>query len=163
MRASPFTICCSGYLVVVRLHLQSRFQWWFVYADGLLMKTTGVTGPPFSEWRYNAFKLGALGCKSLLRDCGLRYSQLCVPQPGNPCGRHNYLPSHGNGSESRMLNIWLAEEVVDCVGCAMRNMTKESQRILLSRYSDQMLTYNIARELSISSSTYSRKQEKALC
>lgn len=72
-------------------------------------------------------------------------------------------PSHGNGSESRMLNIWLAEEVVDCVGCAMRNMTKESQRILLSRYSDQMLTYNIARELSISSSTYSRKQEKALC
>ena len=72
-------------------------------------------------------------------------------------------PSHGNGSENRMLNIWLAEEVVDCVGCAMRNMTKESQRILLSRYSDQMLTYNIARELSISSSTYSRKQEKALC
>ena len=72
-------------------------------------------------------------------------------------------PSHGNGSENRMLNIWLAEEVVDCVGCAMRNMTKESQRILLNRYSDQMLTYNIARELSISSSTYSRKQEKALC
>ncbi|WP_304682899.1 ArpU family phage packaging/lysis transcriptional regulator [uncultured Limosilactobacillus sp.] len=72
-------------------------------------------------------------------------------------------PSHSNASESRMLNIWLAEEVVDCVGCAMRNMTKESQRILLSRYSDQMLTYNIARELSISSSTYSRKQEKALC
>ncbi len=72
-------------------------------------------------------------------------------------------PSHGNGSENRMLNIWLAEEVVDCVGCAMRNMTKESQRILLNRYSDQMLTYNIARELSISSATYSRKQEKALC
>ncbi len=72
-------------------------------------------------------------------------------------------PSHGNGSENRMLNIWLAEEVVDCVGCAMRNMTKESQRILLSRYSDQMLTYNIARELNISSATYSRKQEKALC
>lgn len=69
----------------------------------------------------------------------------------------------GNASENRMLNIWLAEQVVDCVGCAMRNMTKESQRILLSRYSDQMLTYNIARELSISSSTYSRKQEKALC
>lgn len=69
----------------------------------------------------------------------------------------------GNASEDRMLNIWLAEQVVDCVGCAMRNMTKESQRILLSRYSDQMLTYNIARELSISSSTYSRKQEKALC
>ncbi|WP_048340229.1 ArpU family phage packaging/lysis transcriptional regulator [Limosilactobacillus fermentum] len=69
----------------------------------------------------------------------------------------------GNASENRMLNIWLAEQVVDCVGCAMRNMTKESQRILLSRYSDQMLTYNIARELSISSSTYSRKQEEALC
>ena len=72
-------------------------------------------------------------------------------------------PSHGNGSENRMLNIWLAEEVVNCVGCAMRNMTKESQRILLNRYSDQMLTYNIARELSITSATYSRKQEKALC
>lgn len=71
-------------------------------------------------------------------------------------------PAKGNASENRMLAIWLAEQVVDCVGCAMRNMTKESQRILLSRYSDQMLTYNIARELSISSSTYSRKQEKAL-
>lgn len=72
-------------------------------------------------------------------------------------------PSHGNGSESRMLNIWLAEEVVDCVGCAMRNMTKGSQKILLNRYSDQMLTYTIAQEMSISSATYSRKQEQALC
>ena len=62
-----------------------------------------------------------------------------------------------------MLNIWLAEEVVDCVGCAMRNMTKESQKILLNRYSDQMLTYTIAQEMSISSATYSRKQEQALC
>lgn len=72
-------------------------------------------------------------------------------------------PSHGNGSESRMLNIWLAEEVVDCVGCAMRNMTKESQRILLSRYSDQMMVYKIAQELNYSASTYTRRQEKALC
>lgn len=72
-------------------------------------------------------------------------------------------PSHGNANESRFLNIWLAEEVVDCVGCTMRNMTQESQRILLSRYSDRMLTYNIAQELNISAATYSRKQEKALC
>ena len=72
-------------------------------------------------------------------------------------------PSHGNGSENRMLNIWLAEEVVDCVGCAMRNMTKESQRILLSRYSDQMMVYKIAQELNYSASTYTRRQEKALC
>ena len=72
-------------------------------------------------------------------------------------------PSHGNGSESRMLNIWLAEEVVDCVGCAMRNMTKESQRILLNRYSDQMMVYKIAQELNYSASTYTRRQEKALC
>lgn len=72
-------------------------------------------------------------------------------------------PSQGNGSESRMLNIWLAEEVVDCVGCAMRNMTRESQKILINRYSDQMLTYNIAQELNISAATYSRKQERALC
>lgn len=73
------------------------------------------------------------------------------------------VPAKGNSSENRMLSIWLAEEVVDCVGCAMRNMTKESQKILLSRYSDQMLTYNIARELNISAATYTRKQEKALC
>nr|UWG29236.1 MAG: Protein of unknown function (DUF722) [Bacteriophage sp.] len=72
-------------------------------------------------------------------------------------------PSHGNGSENRMLNIWLAEEVVDCVGCAMRNMTKESQRILLNRYSDQMMVYKIAQELNYSASTYTRRQEKALC
>ena len=72
-------------------------------------------------------------------------------------------PAKGNASENRMLAIWLAENVVDCVGQAMRNLTSESQQILLSRYSDQMLTYNIAQELSISSATYSRKQEQALC
>ena len=72
-------------------------------------------------------------------------------------------PTKGNASENRMLAIWLAENVVDCVGQAMRNLTNESQQILLSRYSDQMLTYNIAQELSISSATYSRKQEQALC
>ncbi|WP_191363471.1 ArpU family phage packaging/lysis transcriptional regulator [Limosilactobacillus oris] len=73
------------------------------------------------------------------------------------------VPTKGNASENRMLAIWLAENVVDCVGQAMRNLTSESQQILLSRYSDQMLTYNIAQELSISSATYSRKQEQALC
>lgn len=69
----------------------------------------------------------------------------------------------GNASENRLLAIWLASEVVDCVGSAMRNMTRESQKILLSRYSDRMLTYNIAQELNISAATYSRKQERALC
>lgn len=69
----------------------------------------------------------------------------------------------GNANENRMVNIWLAGQVVDCVGSAIRNMTRESQKILLSRYSDQMLTYNIAQELNISSATYSRKQERALC
>lgn len=72
-------------------------------------------------------------------------------------------PTKGNASESRMLNIWLAGEVVDCVGCAMRNMTKESQQILLSRYSDNMMVYKIAQELNYSASTYTRRQEKALC
>ena len=72
-------------------------------------------------------------------------------------------PVKGNASENRMLAIWLASEVVDCVGSAIRNMTRESQKILLSRYSDQMLTYNIAQELNISAATYSRKQERALC
>lgn len=72
-------------------------------------------------------------------------------------------PSKGNASENRMLNIWLAEEVVECVGLAMRNMSSVGQKILLSRYSDKMLTYNIAQQLNISAATYSRKQEKALC
>lgn len=72
-------------------------------------------------------------------------------------------PSKGNASEARILNIWLAEEVVDCVGCAMRNLTSESQRIMLDRYSDQMAAYNIAQKLSISAATYNRKQEQALC
>lgn len=72
-------------------------------------------------------------------------------------------PTKGNASESRMLNIWLAGEVIDCVGCAMRNMTKESQQILLSRYSDNMMEYKIAQELNYSASTYTRRQEKALC
>lgn len=73
------------------------------------------------------------------------------------------VPTKGNASENRMLNIWLAETVVDCVGQAMRNLTSESQRILLSRYSDSMMVYKIAEELSYSASTFTRRQEKALC
>lgn len=72
-------------------------------------------------------------------------------------------PSFGNANENRMMAIWVAEQVVDSVGCTIRNMTKEAQMILLKRYSDEMLTYNIAEALSISSATYSRKQEWALC
>lgn len=72
-------------------------------------------------------------------------------------------PAHGNASENRMLNIWLAEQVVDCVGRAMQNMNKESQRILLNRYCDNMMVYKIAQKLNYSASTYTRRQEKALC
>lgn len=72
-------------------------------------------------------------------------------------------PTRGNASENRMLAIWLAENVVDCVGQAMRNLTSESQQILLSRYSDSMMVYKIAEELNYSASTYTRRQEKALC
>lgn len=72
-------------------------------------------------------------------------------------------PTKGNASENRMLAIWLAENVVDCVGQAMRNLTSESQQILLSRYSGSMMVYKIAEELNYSASTYTRRQEKALC
>lgn len=72
-------------------------------------------------------------------------------------------PSHRNSSEDRMLNIWLAEKVVECVGLAMRNMTKESQQVMMKRYSDNMTVYNIATELNYSASTYTRRREKALC
>lgn len=72
-------------------------------------------------------------------------------------------PTKGNSNENRILNIWLAEEVVDCVGCTIRNMTAESRQIMLGRYSDQMLAYNIAKRLNVSAATYNRKQEQALC
>ena len=71
--------------------------------------------------------------------------------------------SHGNSSEDRMLNIWLAENVVECVGLAMRNMTRDSQQVMTKRYSDSMTVYNIASELNYSASTYTRGREKALC
>ena len=72
-------------------------------------------------------------------------------------------PVSGNSNENRMININIAENVVDCVVQAMRNLTSESQRILLSRYSDSMMVYKIAEELNYSASTYTRRQEKALC
>lgn len=72
-------------------------------------------------------------------------------------------PSMGNSNENRLLAIWTAEQVVDCVGKAMRNLTKGSQMIMLKRYSDEMTAYNIAEDLCISSTTYNRKQERALC
>lgn len=68
----------------------------------------------------------------------------------------------GNSTENRMLNIWLAEQIVDCVGKAMCNCTKKSQQLLLGRYADDMLAYQVAMELNISTATFSRDQIYAL-
>jgi ArpU family phage transcriptional regulator len=68
----------------------------------------------------------------------------------------------GNSTENRMMNIWLAEQIVDCVGKAMCNCTKKSQRLLLGRYADDMLAYQVAMELNISTATFSRDQIYAL-
>lgn len=68
----------------------------------------------------------------------------------------------GNSTENRMMNIWLAEQIVDCVGKAMCNCTKKSQQLLLGRYADDMLAYQVAMELNISTATFSRDQINAL-
>lgn len=68
----------------------------------------------------------------------------------------------GNSTENRMINIWLAEQIVDCVGKAMCNCTKKSQQLLLGRYADDMLAYQVAMELNISTATFSRDQIHAL-
>ena len=64
----PVTIYCSGYLVVAHyINDIQGFDVWFYYAFNLV--PISYDFPP-SGWR--TYKLGALGCKSLLRDCGLR-------------------------------------------------------------------------------------------
>lgn len=68
----------------------------------------------------------------------------------------------GNSTENRMMNIWLAEQIVDCVGKAMCNCTEKSQQLLLGRYADDMLAYQVAMELNISTATFSRDQIYAL-
>lgn len=68
----------------------------------------------------------------------------------------------GNSTENRMMNIWLAEQIVNCVGKAMCNCTKKSQQLLLGRYADDMLAYQVAMELNISTATFSRDQIYAL-
>lgn len=68
----------------------------------------------------------------------------------------------GNSTENRMMSIWLAEQIVDCVGKAMCNCTKKSQQLLLGRYADDMLAYQVAMELNISTATFSRDQIYAL-
>lgn len=68
----------------------------------------------------------------------------------------------GNSTENRMMNIWLAEQIVDCVGKAMCNCTKKSQQLLLGRYADDMLAYQVAMELNISASTFKRDSVGAL-
>lgn len=68
----------------------------------------------------------------------------------------------GNSTENRMMQIWLAEQIVDCVGKAMRNCTKRSQQLLLGRYADDMLAYQVARELNVSASTFKRNSNGAL-
>lgn len=61
-----------------------------------------------------------------------------------------------------MMNIWLAEQIVDCVGKAMCNCTKKSQQLLLGRYADDMMAYQVAMELNISASTFKRDSVGAL-
>ena len=68
----------------------------------------------------------------------------------------------GNSTENRMISVWLAEQIIDCVGKAMRNCTKQSQELLLGRYADNLLAYQVATELNLSSATFSRDQVTAL-
>lgn len=68
----------------------------------------------------------------------------------------------GNAMENRMLNIWLAEQIIECVSKAICNCTKKSQQVLLGRYADGLLTYQIASELNLSLATFSRDQINAL-
>lgn len=68
----------------------------------------------------------------------------------------------GNSTENRLLSVWLAEQIVDCVGKAMCNCTKSAQQLLLGRYADDMLAYRVAMELNLSASTFKRDSISAL-
>lgn len=68
----------------------------------------------------------------------------------------------GNSTENRMMNIWLAEQIIDCVGKAMRNCTERSRLLLLGKYAENRTSYQTAELLNSSASTFTREQEDAL-
>lgn len=76
---------------------------------------------------------------------------------GQPTGR-----PVGNPTESRMLEVWLAEQIIDCVGKAMCNCTARSRELLLGKYADNRTSYQTAELLNSSASTFTREQEDAL-
>lgn len=69
----------------------------------------------------------------------------------------------GNASEDRMINIWLAGQVVDCVALAMQHSRKQCQDVLLGQYTvDKMSNNELAEALHLSTTTFTERKQEAL-
>lgn len=69
----------------------------------------------------------------------------------------------GNVSEERMMNIWLAEQVIECTMLAMQHSRKQCQDLLLGKYAiEQMASSDLAEALHVSSTTFSERHQEAL-
>lgn len=69
----------------------------------------------------------------------------------------------GNANEDRMINIWLAGQVVDCVALAMQHSRKQCQDVLLGQYTvDEMSNNELAEALHLSTTTFTERKQEAL-
>lgn len=69
----------------------------------------------------------------------------------------------GNVNEERMMNIWLAEQVIECTMLAMQHSRKQCQDLLLGKYAiEQMASSDLAEALHVSSTTFSERHQEAL-
>ena len=68
-----------------------------------------------------------------------------------------------NANEDRMINIWLAGQVVDCVALAMQHSRKQCQDVLLGEYTvDEMSNNELAEALHLSTTTFTERKQEAL-
>ena len=68
----------------------------------------------------------------------------------------------GNATEDRMLAIWLANQIVDCVALAAQHCSDRAQKYLLGKYADRLDGRGLTEQLNFSAATLSRHQLDAL-
>lgn len=69
----------------------------------------------------------------------------------------------GNANEERMVNIWLATQVVECTALAMQHSRQKCQDVLLGKYAvDEMRSGELAEALHLSATTFTERQQEAL-
>lgn len=69
----------------------------------------------------------------------------------------------GNSAEERMMNVWLAEQIVECTALAIQHSRTRYRELLLGKYAvEEVAASDVAEALHIGATTFTDRQREAL-